>query len=337
MLNEPEYRYFIDNHIKGWLVPHTERADELVFTGARGVPLINVLKGGLDKAEYFRIVKNLLDMIKVAEIGSFNMDNIVLDPDLIVIAPEISELSLFYLPLWYNDSCNDGIVNCLRRISTFAQYKSQSDYAAVDGFMNFVCRESGFTISQAMEYIRREAPQLFPANPSAPARTPRSRKPEPAPQRSTAQAIIDEINKGSQAFSSTAAPELPEPKVIPSLEADKRNALPELVRSERIRSDGAKYPTLTRRATGVTVNIDKPVFRIGKERDKVDFCITENRTVSRVHAIIRTQDGSCFIEDNNSTNRTCINGTPVPPNMEIKLKNGDVLRLSNEEFDFTDE
>lgn len=341
MLNEPEYRYFIDNHIKGWLVPHTEGADKLVFTGARGVPLINVLKGSVDKLGYFRIVKNLLDMIKVAEVGGFNMDNIVLDPDFIVISPETAELSLFYLPLWYNDSCNDGIVNCLRRISTFAQYKSQSDYAAVDGFMNFVCRESGFTISQAMEYIRREAPALFPAKPSAPARTTLFSKPVPTPapvqQRSTAQAIIDEINKGSQAFSNTAAPELPEPKIIPSLEADKRNVLPELVRSERIKPADVKYPTLTRRATGVTVNIDKPVFRIGKERDKVDFCITENRTVSRVHATIRTQNGSCFIEDNNSTNRTCINGTPVPPNMEIKLKNGDVIRLSNEEFDFTDE
>ena len=97
-----------------------------------------------------------------------------------------------------------------------------------------------------------------------------------------------------------------------------------------------KYPTLTRRATGVTVNIDKPVFRIGKERDRVDFCVTENRTVSRLHATIYTRNGSCFVEDNNSTNRTYINGTPVLPDREIKLKNGDVLKLSDEEFDFID-
>ena len=355
MLNEPEYRYFIDNRIKGWLVPFAEGSDRLEFTGASGIPLINKIRSGIDKQEYFCIVKNLLDIIKVAETCGFNMQNIVLDPDLITVNTDNLDIFLFYLPLWYNESCNDGVVNCLRKISTFAQYKSQSDYKAVDGFMNFVCRESGFTISEAKEYIRREVPSLFPAQPAKPAHSQFSRPasstakpehtqfsrpaahiPEPSQSINMAQTIINDINKGSQEFKHTAAPEVPEPKIIPSLDSDKRNVLPELVRSEHIKPAPQNYPKLTRRATGVTVNIDKPVFRIGKERDKVDFCITENRTVSRVHATIYTRSGSCYIEDNNSTNRTYINGTTVPANMEIKIKSGDVLKLSNEEFDFID-
>ena len=109
----------------------------------------------------------------------------------------------------------------------------------------------------------------------------------------------------------------------------------ELVKRE-IPHISPKHPSLTRRSTGVSVYIDRPVFRIGKERDRVDFCITENRTVSRHHATIYCRDGSYFIEDNNSTNKTYINGTPLIPEREIKLKDGDVIRLSNEEFDFTD-
>ncbi|SEH57053.1 Forkhead associated (FHA) domain, binds pSer, pThr, pTyr [Ruminococcus flavefaciens] len=339
MLNEPEYRYFIDNRIKGWLVPFAEGSDRLEFTGAKGIPLINKIRSGIDKKEYFCIIKNLLDIIKVAETCGFNMQNIVLDPDFITVNAEDLDIYLFYLPLWYNESCNDGIVNCLRKISTFAQYKSQSDYSAVDGFMNFVCRESGFTISEAKEYIRREVPSLFPAQTAKPAHTQFSRPHIPEPSQhinNMAQTIINDINKGSQEFKHTAAPEVPEPKIIPSLNSNKKNVLPELVKSEHIRSAPQNYPKLTRRATGITVNIDKPVFRIGKERDKVDLCITENRTVSRVHATIYTRSGSCYIEDNNSTNRTYINGTAVPANMEIKIKNGDVLKLSNEEFDFID-
>ncbi|MCR4795934.1 MAG: FHA domain-containing protein [Ruminococcus sp.] len=355
MLNEPEYRYFIDNRIKGWLVPFSEGADRLEFTGAKGIPLINKIKSGIDKQEYFLIVKNLLDIIKVAETCGFNMTNIVLAPDFITIDTDNFDIWLFYLPLWYNESCNDGIVNCLRKISTYAKYKSQSDYLAVDGFMNFVCRESGFTISEAKEYIRREVPELFAAQPSKPehtqfsrpaSRTPESAHtqfsrpsahiPEPATRVNMAQTIINDINKGSQEFKHTAAPEIPEPKIIPSLESNKRSGLPELVKSEHIKPTPKNYPQLTRRATGVTMKIDKPVFRIGKERDRVDFCITENRTISRLHATIYTRNGSCYVEDNNSTNRTYINGTPVPADTEIKIKNGDVLKLSNEEFDFID-
>lgn len=133
----------------------------------------------------------------------------------------------------------------------------------------------------------------------------------------------------------TPATQKSEPKVIPSLREERKQGLPDLVKKE-IPHTEQRYPTLTRRSTGVTVNIDKPVFRIGKERSRVDFCVTENRTVSRLHATIYTRSGSCFIEDNNSTNKTYINGTPLIPEREIKLKSGDVLKLSNEEFDFTD-
>jgi len=359
-LNEAEYRYFTDNRIKGWLTPRFSAPDKIEYTGAQGAPLINVLKHGVDKELYYRIVAELLTIMDTAATCGFNMPNIVLDPNFITFDTERKELWLFYLPLWYNESTNDGIVNCLRRISTYAEYKSKADFHSVDGFMNFICRADGFTVGEAMEYIRREAPDAVPApktaarpvssQPSARPAAPRpaarpefsrpeaarvTEQPRQAATQNTAQAIINEINRGSQEYLHTQEPKLPEPKVIPSLSEEKRSAVPELKKRD-IPRPAVKYPTLTRRATGVTVNIDKPVFRIGKERDRVDFCVTENRTVSRLHATIYTRNGSCFVEDNNSTNRTYINGTPVLPDREIKLKSGDVLKLSDEEFDFID-
>jgi len=332
-LNEAEYRYFIDNRIKGWLVPEYEGPGKLGFSGEYGVPLIDILKQGVDRQLYFRIVKNLLDIFSVAERCSFNMPNILLDPGFIAIDPQNADLYLCYLPLWYNESCNDGIVNCLRRISTFAQYDSQEDFRHVDGFMNFICRESGFTIPEAMEYIRREAPELFPADKKAP----QFSRPAAAQTRVQEQSSIPgsthQFSRPETARPAAPQPAKPEPKVIASLDEQRRNVLPELVRTERPRP-AVTWPTLTRLSTGVTRNIDKPVFKIGKERDRVDLCVTENRTVSRHHATVFTRSGSCFVTDNNSTNKTYINGTPVPPDTEIKLKNGDILRLSDEEFEF---
>lgn len=82
------------------------------------------------------------------------------------------------------------------------------------------------------------------------------------------------------------------------------------------------------------MNIIKLVLRIGKDLNMVDFCVAESRTVSSVRANIYTLDYSCFIEDNNFTNKTYINGKPHLFEREIKLKKGDVLELSNEDFDF---
>ncbi len=340
MLNEAEYQYFIDNRIKGWLVPSVQSDDKLVFTGAKGLPLINVLKNGIDKTQYFRIVLNLLNILDIAEKCGFNMQNIVLDPNYITADQRTKELHLFYLPLWYNESTNDGIINCLRKISSFANYSSQYDYDRIDDFMSFVISKPAFSIYDTKERIRTEAPELF----ALPDRSEFSRPASQQAQQVRKPKVLPPVQcKGDThpfvipKTAKTAAPlfSRPEPKSIPPLAAEKKQILPELVKKEIPRST-PKYPTLTRRSTGVTVNIDRPVFRIGKERDRVDFCITENRTVSRHHATIYCRDGSCFIEDNNSTNKTYINNTPLLPEREIKLKDGDVIRLSDEEFDFTD-
>lgn len=93
-------------------------------------------------------------------------------------------------------------------------------------------------------------------------------------------------------------------------------------------------PYITRIKTGEKISIDKPVFRIGKERNYVDFFIPDNTAISRSHANIITIDGEFFIEDTNSTNHTFVNGKMINANEKFKLSNGDTFRLANEDFCF---
>ena len=94
---------------------------------------------------------------------------------------------------------------------------------------------------------------------------------------------------------------------------------------------------IVRRSTNETVLVNKHIFTIGKERAKVDYCVTNNKTVSRSHATIYRRGEGYFIVDNNSTNGTFVNNSRIPAQTEIKLNNGDLLRLSNEEFDFRED
>lgn len=97
----------------------------------------------------------------------------------------------------------------------------------------------------------------------------------------------------------------------------------------------APNPTLTRVKTGERISINKPVFRIGKEKSYVDYFIADNTAISRSHANIHTDNGEYFIEDTNSTNHTYINGSLISINVKTKLKNGDKVRLANEDFTFS--
>ena len=95
-----------------------------------------------------------------------------------------------------------------------------------------------------------------------------------------------------------------------------------------------RFPTLFRILTEETISINKPVFRLGKERSYVDYFVTNNIAVSRSHADIITRGNKYFVKDLNSKNHTYINNQELPIHMEVEIHDGDRLKLGNEEFIF---
>ena len=93
-------------------------------------------------------------------------------------------------------------------------------------------------------------------------------------------------------------------------------------------------PYLLRTKNNEKINLDKPVFRIGKEKSYVDYFIGDNTAISRSHANLITRDGEYFVMDTNSTNHTYVNGAMIQSNVETKLAHGDKVRLANEDFEF---
>lgn len=93
-------------------------------------------------------------------------------------------------------------------------------------------------------------------------------------------------------------------------------------------------PYLLRIKTGEKISLNKPVFRIGKEKSYVDYFIADNTAISRSHANIHTENGEFFVEDTNSTNHTYVNGSIISSNIKVKLTSGDKIKLANEEFTF---
>ena len=91
-------------------------------------------------------------------------------------------------------------------------------------------------------------------------------------------------------------------------------------------------PYFIRMRTGERINIDKAEFKIGRKASEVDYAISDNTDISRVHCVIVKDRGVCFISDNNSTNGTYINGQRLNEGEKRFLTNGVVVLLGNEEF-----
>lgn len=93
-------------------------------------------------------------------------------------------------------------------------------------------------------------------------------------------------------------------------------------------------PYLVRAKNNERIELNKPVFRIGKEKSYVDYFISDNTAISRSHANIISRDGEYFVVDTNSTNHTYVNGMMIQSNIETKLADGMKIRLANEDFEF---
>ena len=93
-------------------------------------------------------------------------------------------------------------------------------------------------------------------------------------------------------------------------------------------------PHLIRTKNNEKIPLNKPVFRIGKERSYVDYFISDNTAISRGHANIVDHNGEFFVVDTNSTNHTYLNGAMIQSGIENKLSHGDKIRLANEDFEF---
>ena len=99
-------------------------------------------------------------------------------------------------------------------------------------------------------------------------------------------------------------------------------------------SGNVTYPSLVHVRTGENISVNKTVFRIGKERNYVDYFVANNNAVSRSHADIICRASGCFVKDLNSKNHTYINNRMLEQNVETPIHDGDSLRLANEDFIF---
>lgn len=78
--------------------------------------------------------------------------------------------------------------------------------------------------------------------------------------------------------------------------------------------------------------ITKDEFTLGKKQELVDGVISFNKKISRSHCKITRKGNHFYITDLISTNGTYVNSVRLQPEQSCPIKNGDIVRLANSEF-----
>ena len=122
--------------------------------------------------------------------------------------------------------------------------------------------------------------------------------------------------------------------VAPANDAGETTVLSADAGETTILSQNINGGTLVSAKTGEKVKINTAEFTIGRERSKVNYCISGNTSVGRTHAKIVTRNGQSYLVDMKATNGTFVNGVKCTPMEEVLLKNGDKIAFSNEEYTY---
>ena len=71
---------------------------------------------------------------------------------------------------------------------------------------------------------------------------------------------------------------------------------------------------LRREKTNECIFINKNGFVIGRSETRADYIIVDNPSISRVHSTLYIDGSHCYISDNNSLNKTFVNGRMLNEN-----------------------
>lgn len=84
--------------------------------------------------------------------------------------------------------------------------------------------------------------------------------------------------------------------------------------------------------THVEITVTKDDFVIGKKAELCDGVIGFNKMISRSHCKINQRGNQYTITDLQSANGTYVNKVRLQPNQSFPIKDGDIIRLANSDF-----
>lgn len=344
-VNQAEIDIFNSKFIRGLMRPKTDGPKKIEYLAPGDTNLSAYLKSGLTKNDFFVVFAQFVECLKKIEWNGFNINNLVLDTEYIFFNTVTKEVQFIYQPIEFSQNTNN--------IYLFIYQLANQTILNVEENANFLNHlistvQSLPTLSTVTleNYIIKNYPQVYkqvrrakPGESQSLKQTGRTYF-EKKYEETGGEKFKHQVNCGPNDSAYDATSLLDEEDDLEATgllveEDDEGTALlDENEGTSLLESNEPVYPYLIRLNTYEKIQINKPVFRIGKEKSYVDYFVMSNNAVSRIHADIITQNGRYYVKDNNSTNHTFVNGTMIATAQNTEIFDGDAIMLGNEPFEF---
>ena len=362
VVNTNQYDLLSKKYNYGFLKLNSAKKNKMEFTGPKGISLYERLKKPISEYDFFFIVEQIVDVAQKLEKIGLSRNNLVLNLKYVFFNESTKELSFIYLPIATPHS-SIGVLSFVEQV-IYSAKPVETDSKYLSNFSCFIKGLNKFDADKVESYICYINSDIVSVIKKVDLK--RSSLMSTAASNISVKMCIETFDdeptdlmpddektdvfddyEPTDLFSNNAQMDLfVESQRNASIVDDESTCLLDDEATEffsdddktdlfdEIRATSYKFPTLIRTLTEEVVRIDKPVFRIGKEENCVDYIVTNNIAISRSHADIISRGGKYFVFDLRSKNKSYINNRVLPAEHEVEIFNGDILKLANEEFLF---
>lgn len=353
-LNENEVYAINSNRISGLLrvdVLQKGSSFKLIYNITGFVSFREFLSAPLTRASFAKMLQNILDCLLSLKSAYFHQQNLLMDFNRVMVNPATQSIHFVYVPIQGFES-GDSLRDFLLNIIQFCTFVPGEDTSYITEYITILNNGINFSEFELEEYIKHLLGQHS-----------NNRKKIKCP---TCHAALEKgtnycIYCGSKVMANNGRTSdgiynplrdiqldggnLPRRDYSPKAQRDSTQGLSDgttvlgadpggttVLGSEEL--ELPNYPYLIRIKNNEKIMVDKPSFRIGKEKKYCDYFVVDNNAVSRSHADIITKGKRYYIIDLNSTNKTYVDGRAIAIEKEVEIFNETKLRLANEDFVF---
>lgn len=325
-LDKKKLDSFARIYIRGFLKPYSIKKTIIEYKGPVGISLKERLNKPVSKRDFYFLIEQIVVMSQKMNMSDLAIDNVILDSQSIFINENTKELQFLYLPM-ENKSLRADILEFMELITCSVIIADEEDRDYISRFAFFLKGLKQYDADLIEKYISKEDRSVV----------------NTIKKQNVGQSgfMTNKHQHFYEHYEENANTEDDEATGLLEDEDDEETGLlmeesedTVLLNENPFSVPPVHYPALVRVLTDEVIDINKPVFRIGKEKSYVDYSVMNNVAVSRSHADIVTRERRYFVIDLNSKNHTYINGQMIPAHNEVEIQDGDCLRLANEEFVF---
>lgn len=347
LVDDKELDRFARVYLRGFLKPKKIKKNLIEYTGPVAISLYDRFKKPVSKRDFLFIMEQIVLAVQKLQANNMPLNYLVMDMHNVFVNEVTKEVQFLYVPM--NHQSNSNIIDFIEAVVYSVKPSDEKDSDFASKFIYYFRAIKPFDINVVERFISREDRSVVNTikKQNAGQSGFMTDKPKHYYEHHDGTAKHDG-DESTGLLDDDATGILDEDEAIGLLDEDEATGLLDdcdeatgLLNDENevtglLSENNANihYPTLFRVLTNEEISVNKPVFRLGKERSYVDYFVTNNIAVSRSHADIIIRGTRCFVKDLNSKNHTYINEQELPVHVETEIRDGDCLRLGNEEFIF---